>query len=896
GYGAGVLAMYANDGSERIINYYVQYEATTVGDYKMVCYDPSTTEKIGEDYFQIVGYDFDGFPQMDGYFMFCGYEYGDYFLVYNWEAQETMLYLDGYGNAVMYEVDEDGAIVQVEAIYCASDDYDEDEPEYLFVVDGDFENALIFTAFYITADDEYGIFMIKRGEYGVYTQTEGAYYPELYLDGYGGAAYSSEEEKTRIGSYVITNDNSGGYVVEITFGDEAGGKMYVTLDTVNGLFVDNTVGDFVVIDGVVTQYLGESSIIEIPEGVTEIADGVFKDVNITTLTLPSTIQTIGLYAFQNSASATNQSLLTTIYINAETPPVLSDDPDSTVGPNPFRWLQDNAKIFVPDGREDAYLNAESWRNYTRYITTRAIQSNKPLFEIKDGVLVSYNNKDANPTNVTIAVPDEVTEIARGVFASYEYIVAVNLNNVTVIGDRAFYGCSKLASVTFNENTVSIGSSAFYQCTSLTEVNLYAVKSIGDSAFNRCFGLAKVNIGSQIESIGDYAFAMCSVEVNDDESSYEPFDFALTLTAVTAPKMGNYVFMRTQPRIYVNSYDVGLSFASDNADWIAYATALRVKASEAAVTYYSKSNVGATLVLNDRADFDSGSYTGLYKNEDGYLYITWLNYSAITHTLSIVEQRASLTVNNELRGFSFDDEEYVFLPSGKQVEYERGSETLVVTTGSDKATFNGKEITVEIVNYRMQFTMDGYIYRLTLTIDETFTYVKEKVVTYKTYTAADGSTLTVRFGDGVYANGELKNVLTTNSVVCQTWSWSLVKEEENVYTWTLYWLSTQYYVTATLDGETFTYESGIYSYKEYYRNDQGDLATVTVEKGAVKSISIQFKTAGDPLEDAVEYTEEADGSYTVVVDIEADGEEIEFNGTYKLVLNKETMTFTLTAIG
>ena len=110
------------------------------------------------------------------------------------------------------------------------------------------------------------------------------------------------------------------------------------------------------------------------------------------LTLPSTVAKIGKYAFQNSSSATNMSVLTTIYINAITPPILVDDENSALAPDPFRWLQQNAKIFVPDGCEEAYRTAETWTKYVSHITSVAEQNNKPVFEVKDGVLLSYNTR------------------------------------------------------------------------------------------------------------------------------------------------------------------------------------------------------------------------------------------------------------------------------------------------------------------------------------------------------------------------------------------------------------------------------------------------------------------------------------------------------------------------
>lgn len=824
GYGMGVLAFPANDGTERLVNYMAFYEATDDGDYYMVYYLPAEPDYIYEGFFQIVREPSEDYPQLAGYFMLNGEEYGDYYLLYNWQLQEQGLFLDGYGEAILYGFDENGEIDEesfVKGMYWASDEYTDAAPEYVFY-SYDQQTAFLFVVIRMEVDNGYVyLFTMQGDECGVYTQEQNVEFPELYLDGYGGALYTSDEDVDgRLGYYTIEIDDAGNYLLLIEFDDEAGGKMRVTLDIENNLFINNTVGDFVIINGVLTEYLGESSIIVIPEGVTEIADGVFKDVNITTLTLPSTIEKIGVYAFQNSASATEHSLLTTIYINATTPPVLASDPNAEGAPNPFRWLQDNAKIIVPDDCENAYIEAESWSRYGKYITTRAIIANKPLFEIdENGVLLSYNNKDENPENVTIEIPDEVTEIADGVFASLEYIVSVNLNNVTVIGSKAFYGCINLTTVTFNANTVSIGDSAFYQCSSLTELDLGNVRTIGASAFNRCFKLSKVVIGSQITSIGDFAFAMCSVDVSDDESMIVPSDLVIAMSAATAPTMGNYVFKQSQPRIYVDSFEMGVNYAKNakTTNWVTYVTALRVKREGEAITYYSKTNMGAPLVLADRADFDNGSYLGLYKTEGDYIYITWISYSALDNVLTVDEQSASADSNGEIKGFILDDEQYVFVSAGKQITFThtKGDETLSLTYGESQASFNGDSVTIEIVNYRMQFTVDGYVYKLTLYSSNEFSYTKTRLSYVKSYTAADGSAITVTFYENGYSTlhkvvGTLKSdtlkYADGRDCYTETGWYILVKEGSDVTAWDVKIYNDTYTVTAVFNDEdnTFTY--------------------------------------------------------------------------------------------
>ena len=84
------------------------------------------------------------------------------------------------------------------------------------------------------------------------------------------------------------------------------------------------------------------------------------------------------------------------------------------------------------------------------------------------------------------------------------------NSVTSIGERAFYDCSSLTSITIPNSVTSIGSSAFTNCSSLTSITIpNSVTSIGDDAFYGCSSLTSVTIPNSVTSIGDYAFEYCS---------------------------------------------------------------------------------------------------------------------------------------------------------------------------------------------------------------------------------------------------------------------------------------------------------------------------------------------------------------------------------------------------
>ena len=141
-------------------------------------------------------------------------------------------------------------------------------------------------------------------------------------------------------------------------------------------------------------------------------------------------------------------------------------------------------------------------------------------------------------------------------------------DVTTIGERAFYGCESLTSVTIPDSVTTIGAFAFVQCWSLREFNgKYAsedgrcliidgvlisalaglteytipnsVTTIGDWAFCTCVILTSVTIPDSVTTIGNGAFCECdmltSVIIPDSVTTIGDDAFAYChLTSVTIP--------------------------------------------------------------------------------------------------------------------------------------------------------------------------------------------------------------------------------------------------------------------------------------------------------------------------------------------------------------------------
>ncbi len=93
-------------------------------------------------------------------------------------------------------------------------------------------------------------------------------------------------------------------------------------------------------------------------------------------------------------------------------------------------------------------------------------------------------------------------------------------NITTVGNTAFYDCSNLASVTLPSTLTSVGSNAFADCESLESIILPAnLAKIGDMAFYAS-GIRTVVIPASVTSIGVDAFGWCDylAEISVDENN------------------------------------------------------------------------------------------------------------------------------------------------------------------------------------------------------------------------------------------------------------------------------------------------------------------------------------------------------------------------------------------
>jgi hypothetical protein len=277
----------------------------------------------------------------------------------------------------------------------------------------------------------------------------------------------------------------------------------------------------------ITEYVGEKWQIHIPPRiqnlpVTHIGDGAFQRRDLTSITIPDSVTTIGQEVFSGCESLTSVTIGNNV---------------TSIGDRAFSSCKNLTNVTIPKKvttiGQQAFVDCTSLTsvNIGNSVTTigeKAFENNQltsitipnSVITIGDGAFAGgWDDDKKQPlghlTKVTIG--NSVTTIGDSAFLNNKLTSITIPNSVTTIGERAFES-NQLTSVDIPGNVTTIGGSAFRDNSKLTVINVASGNTVYCSEEGVLFnnnksilvawpaGKTPVIIPSSVTAIGDYAFA------------------------------------------------------------------------------------------------------------------------------------------------------------------------------------------------------------------------------------------------------------------------------------------------------------------------------------------------------------------------------------------------------
>jgi len=217
--------------------------------------------------------------------------------------------------------------------------------------------------------------------------------------------------------------------------------------------------------------------VELAEGVSSICEGFFDKANVSKLTVPESLEDLGIDDLPSSIRET-----------------LSYDEDGFMVWN--GWLLDFENrqatvVSIPDGvvgvGRGAFSEMEDLTTVAFPTSLRHIGNN--AFE-----LCTYLDE--------VEIPTGVETIGAGAFKDCSWIQNLTvLGNVRKIGEQAFSGCSQLAKVVWPDGLEIVDALAFEGCWRMQSISFPStLANVASSAFSGCSSLVGITIPTGSEAL------------------------------------------------------------------------------------------------------------------------------------------------------------------------------------------------------------------------------------------------------------------------------------------------------------------------------------------------------------------------------------------------------------
>ena len=293
-------------------------------------------------------------------------------------------------------------------------------------------------------------------------------------------------------------------------------------------------------------YVCSLTSVTITSSVTSIGNQAFSYcASLTSVTIPNSVTSIGNFAFYHCASLTSVTIPNSVTI---------------IGDFAFSYCASLTTVTIPNSV--TYIGQFAFSSCTSLTSVTIPNSVTSIGSLAFSYCTSL-------TNISVDAANSVYSSLGGVLFNKAQTSLIQFpggrggsysipNSVTNIGISAFEGCTSLTDVTIPNSVTSIGSSAFASCTSLTSVTIGSgVTTIGESAFGGCSSLRSVTFlghaPSQGEAMFDNVDPGAMVYYYYGTTGWEPTYGGLPTVMLNAPAPPSLTIQRTTTNTVVVSW-------------------------------------------------------------------------------------------------------------------------------------------------------------------------------------------------------------------------------------------------------------------------------------------------------------------------------------------------------
>lgn len=231
-------------------------------------------------------------------------------------------------------------------------------------------------------------------------------------------------------------------------------------------------------------FAGQQNLQEITlGGVTEIGRCAFDNcLMLTQITLPDTLTTIGVQAFESSGLTS-----LTIPVNV-----------TSLGDSFITDCSALTSLYVAEGNPNYEIVDGMLYDIPAKTLRYALPDVSGDVVIRDGTVRIAGDVFKNHAITSVKLPDSLQKIGNCAFEFCKELKEITFpEGLTTIDDLTFAYCTKLENVVLPENLKFLGNSAFYACASLTEITVPEGITWMSGTFANCYSLHTLNLPNSL---------------------------------------------------------------------------------------------------------------------------------------------------------------------------------------------------------------------------------------------------------------------------------------------------------------------------------------------------------------------------------------------------------------